>query len=183
MACGAGGDPQADAPLTEDPVVEAEDDTAGEAADGAAADEAADDEAADDGAADAAVPADGGFDPKALPEDFPDAIPLPDDYLVVGDGSGDYDDVGRSIELNIAIGGTLDEARARYGEVLEAAFEDVTPPEDPLDENLPWRFSGQGFEQGALYVSENHGAMDRGRVDSTHLDTQLSIILREQARE
>lgn len=113
----------------------------------------------------------------ALPDFFPDKIPLPDDHVIVRDSSRMTDELGREIELNIALPGSLEEWTETYQSALREAFQDVEFRESRG--SLQWRFHGQGFEYGALYISENQGHLDRGSTDSSHLPIMLSIKMLE----
>ena len=117
----------------------------------------------------------------SLPETLPDALLLPDDYVIVRNDSGEYDDVGVSIGLNIAVDGTEDEWAASYDEALRASFDDVQQDEDA--DSRFWRFSGHGFEVATVYVGENHGYLDQGDVDTTDLPVMLTIIMSERRPE
>ena len=113
----------------------------------------------------------------ALPEGFPDAFPLPDEYMIVRMNVGTYDPVGLSIAANIAIDGDVDEMAEFYDEALRSEFDDVQVLEEIQD--TPWRFSGHGFELGSLYVSSNFGMTDPQGNDSSHLPVMLTIVFEE----
>lgn len=112
-----------------------------------------------------------------LPEGFPDAFPLPDEYMVVRRSVGTYDTSGLSIEINIAVDGDVEEITEFYDEALRTEFDDVEFLKN-ID-YTPWHFSGHGFERGTLYVSSNSGLLDRYGHDSSHLPVMLSIVLNE----
>ena len=114
----------------------------------------------------------------SLPETLPEALLIPDDHVIVRNDSGEYDDVGVSIGLNIAVDGTEDEWAEAYDESLRASFDDVERDEDA--DSQFWRFSGHGFETATVYVGENQGYLDQGDVDTTDLPVMLTIMMSER---
>lgn len=113
-----------------------------------------------------------------LPDDFPEQISLPEEYLIVRNSSGNWEPTGREIALNIALPGTLEEWAQTYQSALENEFEAVEFREDRS--GLRWRFHGHGFEHAILYLNDNQGDLDRGSTDSSHLPVMLSIMLTER---
>lgn len=112
-----------------------------------------------------------------LPEFFPEQIPLPDAYLIVRDESRISQQHGRDIAMNIALPGSVAEWRERYETVLQQDFTDIEFIEDHA--SLQWRFRGQGFDYGVLYLNANRGYLDRGQTDSTHLPVMLTLTMTE----
>jgi hypothetical protein len=115
----------------------------------------------------------------SLPETFPAAIPLPDDYIVVRNDSRQGGSHGTEIGLNIAMPGTIEEWLTTYGAALDQHFEDVELTEDPSSRSWRFSFHGQGFEVGNLYLNQNRGYLDRGDIDSSHLPVMLTVGLSE----
>lgn len=113
----------------------------------------------------------------SLPDFFPEQIPLADEYVIVRNESRISERHGRDIAMNIALPGTIDQWRARYEAVLEQDFEGIELIEDHA--SLQWRFHGQGFDYGVLYLNENRGYLDRGEIDSTHLPVMLTLTMTE----
>lgn len=118
---------------------------------------------------------------QTLPDFFPKQIPLPDDYIVVRNGSRVSGQFGREVEMNIALPGTIEEWVETYEEVLMSEFEDVKFQEDR--NSLQWRFHGHGFDYGVLYLNENQGHLDRGKIDSGHLPVILTLKMTEHQPE
>lgn len=112
-----------------------------------------------------------------LPEFFPEQITLPDQYLIVRNESRISQQHGRDIAMNIALPGSVAEWRERYEAVLEQNFTDIEFIEDHA--SLQWRFRGQGFDYGVLYLNANRGYLDRGQIDSTHLPVMLTLTMTE----
>ena len=112
---------------------------------------------------------------QSLPEWFPEAFPLPDEYLIVRMTAGQYDPVGSSIVATIAIGGTPEAQRDYYHEALGAEFEDVRMEDDVL------RFSGHGFELGTVRLRENRGETNMtNTIDSSDFPVVLDLMLQER---
>lgn len=116
-----------------------------------------------------------------LPDDFPEQIPLPEDYLIVRNSSGNWEPTGREIALNIALPGSVEEWARTYQAALENEFEAVEVQKD--NSGLRWRFHGHGFEYAILYLNDNQGYLDRGSTDSTHLPVMLSLKMNERRSE
>lgn len=116
----------------------------------------------------------------SLPDYFPEAIPLPDEHIVVRNDSRQGGSHGTEIGLNIAIPGSIDEWLETYSTALEQEFENVELSEDPSSRSWRFSFQGQGFEVGNLYLNQNRGYLDRGNTDSSHLPVMLTIGLSEK---
>jgi len=114
----------------------------------------------------------------ALPEGFPEQIPLPRDYIVVRDSSRTTEETGREISLNIALPGSLEEWTPTYQSALKDAFQAVEFRES--NDSLQWRFHGHGFEYAVLYLNDNQGYLDRGAIDSSHLPVMMTLNMMEQ---
>lgn len=114
----------------------------------------------------------------SLPDDFPEQIPLPEDYLIVRNSSGNWEPSGREIALNIALPGSVEGWAETYRTALQSEFQSVEFREDRS--GLRWRFHGHGFEHAILYLNDNQGDLDRGLTDSSHLPVMLSIMLTER---
>ena len=135
---------------------------------------------ADAGGADAAdspdaVPATG----RQIPAAMPAAIPIPDDHLVLRSEEANYDHSGDHIGVNLAISGTVDERREYYRSALEEAYGEVelVPPGGATSESF--RFQGDWFELGQIYVDENEGFFDNDTIDTTGLPVIVTIQLSE----
>lgn len=117
-------------------------------------------------------------DNQTLPDFFPEQIPLPEDYIIVRNSSDVWDEIGQSVEMNIALPGTIEEWKETYHDVLMREFEDVTFEESSFT-GLQWRFHGHGFTSGLLALNENEGHLDLGSTDSSHLPVMLSLKMDE----
>ena len=122
--------------------------------------------------------ADTGSGPS-LPDYFPEAIPLPDEYIVLRNDSLRDGSRGTEIGLNIALPGGVDEWLETYGAALEQNFDNIELTEDPSSRSWRFQFQGQGFEVGDLYLNPNRGYLDRGDIDSSHLPVILTINMAE----
>lgn len=116
-----------------------------------------------------------------LPDFFPEKISLPDNYMIVRNSSKVRDEFGQMIEMNIALPGSIEKSAETYEEILMREFEDVNFQES--SNSLQWRFHGQGFDYGALYLNENKGHLDRGEMDSSHLPVMLTLKMHEHESE
>ena len=114
-----------------------------------------------------------------LPDYFPEVIPLPDEYIVLRNDSRREGSRGTEIGLNIALPGTVDEWLETYGAALEQNFDNIELTEDPSSRSWQFKFQGQGFEVGNLYLNPNRGYLDRGDIDSSHLPVILTIGMAE----
>lgn len=115
---------------------------------------------------------------RVLPAEFPEAFPLPDEYMIVRMEVGEYEEVGLAMAFNIATDGTVEEWSEFYDEALRAEFNDVQVRDDLQDD--PWQFQGHGFENAWLYVSGNLGIPDMEGNDSSHLPVMLTISFDER---
>jgi len=114
----------------------------------------------------------------ALPEGFPEQIPLSNDYIIVRDSSRTTEETGREISLNIALPGSLEEWKPSYQSALQNAFQSVEFRES--NDSLQWRFHGHGFEYAVLYLNDNQGYLDRGAIDSSHLPVMMTLNMMER---
>lgn len=114
----------------------------------------------------------------ALPEGFPEQIPLPDDYIIVRDSSRMAEETGREIAMNIALSGRLEEWKTFFQAALDREFHNVDFRE--THNSLQWRFHGHGFEYAVVYLNDNKGYLDRGSTDSTHLPVMLTLNMMER---
>ena len=121
-------------------------------------------------------------DELALPDDFPDDFPLPEGYMIVRVSEGDLDSMGRYIEVNIAVDGSVEESIDYFDEALRNVYGEVeaNPAEGSFDSHSFEFRPGGGFEVGRLLVDENDGSLDMGDNDSSDLPVLLFIGLEER---
>lgn len=113
-----------------------------------------------------------------LPEDFPDGIPLPDEYLVLQAFSTTSEDGGLSLQVTLVMGGTVEEQRNIYESALRASYGEVNI--EPEFVGQPLRFAGDGFEVGKLTLTEHDNLMDEVfGIDTTDFPVRMTVSLQE----
>lgn len=73
----------------------------------------------------------------------------------------------------------MEERQAFYEAELRAANGEVAFEEDPVAGDA-WAFSGEWFEYGRLYVTENDGTFDDDRIDTSDLPVLISVQVWER---
>lgn len=116
---------------------------------------------------------------RQIPAAMPAAIPIPDEHVVLRSEEANYDHSGDFVGVNLAVSGTVDERRAYYRSALEEAYGEVelVPPGGATTESF--RFQGDWFELGEIYVDENEGFFDSDTIDTSGLPVIVTIQLSE----
>lgn len=116
-----------------------------------------------------------------LPDDFPDGIPLPDEYLVLQAFSTTSEDGGLSLQVTLVMGGSVEEQRNIYEAELRDSYGEVII--EPEFVGQPFHFTGDGFEDGQLTLTENDSLMDEVfDTDTTDFPVKMNVSLQEFSR-
>ncbi len=128
----------------------------------------------------AALPDDDATETPVRPDNLPEQMPLPDDYIVIASRSSVGATYGKDITLVFALPGSVDEWVEVYETVVHSEFEYIERRED--EEGKPWAFATPEFELVNLYVTNNHGLFDGGAVpDTSEYPVLLTLTMIENA--